>query len=95
MIGFNFYSIDPIFHLFCVPFDINDITLTDTELKAVKFLLDGPKKMSDVREEIGKTREHTSRVVSSLVKKGIVDKRSENGQVLCQIRDQVLEKLDF
>ena len=78
-----------------VPFDINDITLTDTELKAVKFLLDGPKKMSDVREEIGKTREHTSRVVSSLVKKGIVDKRSENGQVLCQIRDQVLEKLDF
>ena len=78
-----------------VSFDISDITLTDTELKAVKFLSDGPKKMSEVREEIGKTREHTSRVVSALVKKGIVDKRSKDGQVLCQIRDRVLEKLDF
>jgi len=78
-----------------VPFDISDVTLTDTELRAVRFLSDGPKKMSEVREEIGKTREHTSRVVSSLVKKGIVDKRSKDGQVLCQIRDHVLEKLDF
>lgn len=78
-----------------VPFDISDVTLTETELKAVKFLSDGSKKMSEVREEIGKTREHTSRVISSLVKKGIVDKRSKDGQVLCQIRDNVLEKLDF
>ena len=81
-----------------VSLDVSDITLKnlpETELKVVKFLSDGPKLMSEVRIEIGKTREHTSRVVSSLVKKGIVDKRSENGQVLCQIRDQVLEKLDF
>ena len=78
-----------------VSFDISDITLTDTELKVVKFLSDGPKRMFEVREEIGKTREHTSRVVSSLVKKGVVEKRSKDGQVLCQIRDNVLEKLDF
>ena len=78
-----------------VSFDISDITLTDTELKVVKFLSDGPKRMFEVREEIGKTREHTSRVVSALVKKGIVDKRSKDGQVLCQIPNQVLEKLDF
>ena len=78
-----------------VSFDISDITLTDTELKVVKFLSDGPKRMFEVREEIGKTREHTSRVVSSLVKKGVVEKRSKGGQVLCQIRDNVLDKLDF
>nr|AIE90319.1 hypothetical protein [uncultured marine thaumarchaeote AD1000_02_C08] len=78
-----------------VSFDISDITLTDTELKTVKFLSDGPKKMSEVREEIGKTREHTSRVISALVKKGVVDKRSKDGQVICRVRDQVLEKIDF
>ena len=46
-----------------VSFDISDITLKnlpETELKVVKFLSDGPKLMSDVRLEIGKTSEHTS-----------------------------------
>jgi predicted HTH transcriptional regulator len=78
-----------------VSVDINDITLSETELKVIKFLSDSPKRLFDVRQEIGKTREHTSRVVSSLVKKGIVEKRTKDGQVLCQVRDHVLDKLDF
>ena len=78
-----------------VSVDINDITLSETELKVIKFLSDGPKRLFDVRQEIGKTREHTSRVVSSLVKKGIVEKRTKDGQVLCQVRDHVLDKLDY
>ena len=78
-----------------VSIDINDITLSETELRVIKFLSDGPKRLFDVRQEIGKTREHTSRVVSSLVKKGIVEKRTKDGQVLCQVRDRVLDKLDF
>ena len=78
-----------------VSVDINDITLSETELKVIKFLSDGPKRLFSVRQEIGKTREHTSRVVSSLVKKGIVEKRTKDGQVLCQIPDRVLDKLDF
>ena len=78
-----------------VSVDINDITLSETELKVIKFLSDGPKRLFDVRQEIGKTREHTSRVVSSLVKKGIVEKRTKDGQVLCQVRDHVLDKLNF
>jgi len=78
-----------------VSVDINDITLSETELKVIKFLSDGSKRLFSVRQEIGKTREHTSRVVSSLVKKGIVEKRTKDGQVLCQIPDRVLDKLDF
>ena len=78
-----------------VSVDINDITLSETELKVIRFLSDGPKRLFSVRQEIGKTREHTSRVVSSLVKKGIVEKRTKDGQVLCQIPDRVLDKLDF
>ena len=78
-----------------VSVDINDITLSETELKVIKFLSDGPKRLFSVRQEIGKTREHTSRVVSSLVKKGIVEKRTKDGQVLCQIPDRVLDKLNF
>ena len=78
-----------------VSVDINDITLSETELKVVKFLSDGPKRLFDVRQEIEKTREHTSRVVSLLVKKGVLVKRTKDGQVLCQIRDQVLDKLDL
>ena len=81
-----------------VSFDINDVTLKnlpETELKVVKFLSDGPKLMSEVRVEIGKTREHTSRVVKKLVEKHLVEKRTRDGQVLCQIPDQILEKLDF
>ena len=81
-----------------VSLDVSDVTLKklpETELKVVKFLSDGPKLMSEVRIEIGKTREHTSRTVKKLVDKHIVEKRTRDGQVLCQIRDQVLEKLDF
>ena len=81
-----------------VLFDISDVTLKnlpETELKVVKFLLDGPKLMSEVRVEIGKTREHTSRTIKKLVGKHLVEKRTKDGQVLCQIPDQVLEKLDI
>ena len=81
-----------------VSFDISDVTLKnlpETELKVVKFLSDGPKLMSEVREEIRKTREHTSRVVKKLVEKRLVEKRTKDGQVLCQIPDQILEKLEF
>ena len=81
-----------------VSLDISDVTLKklpETELKVVKFLSDGPKLMSEVRVEIGKTREHTSRVVKKLVEKNLVEKRTKDGQVLCQIPDQILEKLDF
>ena len=51
--------------------------------------------MSEVRIEIGKTREHTSRTIKKLVEKNLVEKRTKDGQVLCQIPDQILEKLDF
>ena len=81
-----------------VSLDVSDVTLKnlpETELKVVRFLSDGPKLMSEVRVEIGKTREHTSRVVKKLVEKRLVEKRSKDGQVLCQIPDQVLEKLDI
>ena len=81
-----------------VSLDISDVTLKklpETELKVVKFLLDGPKLMSEVRVEIGKTREHTSRTIKKLVGKHLVEKRTKDGQVLCQIPDQVLEKLDI
>ena len=78
-----------------VSVDINDITLSETELRVIKFLSDGPKRLFSVRQEIGKTREHTSRVVSSLVKKGVVEKRTKDGQVMCQVPDRILDKLDF
>ena len=81
-----------------VSLDISDVTLKnlpETELKVVRFLSDGPKLMSEVRIEIGKTREHTSRTVKKLVEKRLVEKRTRDGQVLCQIPDQILEKLDF
>ena len=81
-----------------VSLDVSDVTLKnlpETELKVVRFLSDGPKLMSEVRIEIGKTREHTSRTVKKLVEKRLVEKRTRDGQVLCQIPDQILEKLDF
>ena len=81
-----------------VSLDVSDITLKnlpETELRVVKFLSDGPKLMSEVRIEIGKTREHTSRTVKKLVEKHLVEKRTRDGQVLCQIPDQILEKLEF
>ena len=81
-----------------VSLDVSDVTLKnlpETELKVVRFLSDGPKLMSEVRIEIGKTREHTSRTVKKLVEKGFVEKRTRDGQVLCQIPDQILENLDF
>jgi biotin operon repressor len=78
-----------------VKHDISDITLSDTEKHVIEFLQDGPKPLSKVREEIGKSREHTSRVVSTLVRKGVVVKRTKDGQVLCQIPDQPSTELEF
>ena len=83
------------FNMRDVKHDISDITLSDTEKRVIEFLQDGPKLLSKVREEIGKSREHTSRVVSSLVRKGVVIKRMKDGQVLCQIHDQLPTELEF
>lgn len=71
-----------------INYDVNsDINLTETEIRVIRCLDEGPRKISDIREDIGKSREHTSRIVSNLKKKGLLVKYTKNGQVYCQVLD--------
>lgn len=71
-----------------INYDINsDINLTETETRVMQCLDKGPRKISDVREDVGKSREHTSRIVSNLVKRGLLVKYTKGGQVYCQVPD--------
>ncbi len=65
--------------------NLRDINLSETEEVIVKSLGKGPMLVSEIRIQISKSREHTSRLISRLSKLNIVDKRNINGQVSCEL----------
>ena len=64
------------------------LNLTSTEKILLKSLIGNPKRMSEIKVVLGKSREHTSRLVSSLAKNGLIRKSFVSGQVVCYITDE-------
>tara|TARA_B100001013_G_scaffold330835_1_gene246028 strand:- start:4205 stop:4792 length:588 start_codon:yes stop_codon:yes gene_type:complete len=64
------------------------LELTPTEEMLLKNLINGPKRISEIKGILGKSREHTSRLVSGLSKKGLIKKGFVSGQTVCHITDK-------
>ena len=64
------------------------LELTATEEMLLKNLINGPKRISEIKGGLGKSREHTSRLVSGLSKKGLIKKDFVSGQTVCHITDK-------
>ena len=64
------------------------LELTATEEMLLKNLINGPKRISEIKGVLGKSREHTSRLVSGLSKKGLIRKDFVSGQTVCYITDK-------
>ena len=62
--------------------------MTATEEMLLKNLINGPKRISEIKGILGKSREHTSRLVSGLSKKGLIKKDFVSGQTVCHITDK-------
>ena len=67
---------------------LSDINLSETEEVIIKSLSNGPMLVSEIRTQISKSREHTSRLISRLSKLNIIRKRNINGQVSCELTNQ-------
>ena len=67
---------------------LSDINLSETEEVIIKSLGEGPMLVSEIRTQISKSREHTSRLISRLSKLNIIRKRNINGQVSCELTNQ-------
>ena len=67
---------------------LSDINLSETEEVIIKSLSKEPMFVSEIRTQINKSREHTSRLVSRLSKLNVIKKRNINGQVSCELTDR-------
>ena len=67
---------------------LSDINLSETEEVIIKSLSKEPMFVSEIRTQINKSREHTSRLVSGLSKKGLIRKDFVSGQTVCHITDK-------
>ena len=72
----------------------SDINISETEEVIIKSLGKGPMLVSEIRTQINKSREHTSRLISRLSKVNVIKKRNVNGQVSCELTSRGRDILD-
>ena len=67
---------------------------TETETRVLQLLLDGPKTSAQIREGIGRSREHTARLLKFLFDKGLVIRNSRNKPYVYELTDSGKSYLD-
>jgi hypothetical protein len=67
---------------------------TETETRVLQLLLDGPKTSAQIRESIGRSREHTARLLKFLFDKGLVIRNSRNKPYVYELTDSGKSYLD-
>ena len=60
---------------------------TETETRVLQLLLDGPKTSAQIKESVGRSREHTSRLMKLLFDKGLVIRNSRNKPYVYELTD--------
>jgi predicted transcriptional regulator len=60
---------------------------TETELKVLRFLVEGPKTSAQIKDVIGKSREHTARLLKILFERGLVIRNDKNKPYVYEITD--------
>jgi biotin operon repressor len=60
---------------------------TETETKVLRLLAEGPKTSAQIKEEVGRSREHTARLMKTLFDRGLVIRNDRNKPYVYEITD--------
>ena len=77
-------------------FDVSLTSLTPTEMEILRLLyISGPKTASEVREVIGKTREHTARLMKKLTLEGYVERDTQTIPFVYKLSERIRKSMTF
>jgi biotin operon repressor len=60
---------------------------TETEAKVLRFLAQGPRSSAEIKEQLGRSREHTARLMKSLFDRGLVVRNERNKPYVYEITE--------
>jgi len=60
---------------------------TETEARVLRLLVGGPRTSAQIKEEVGRSREHTARLMKSLFDRGLVIRNDRNKPYVYEITD--------
>jgi biotin operon repressor len=60
---------------------------TDTEAKVLRLLEKGPKSSAEIKEQLGRSREHTARLMKALFDRGLVVRNDRNKPYVYEITE--------
>jgi predicted transcriptional regulator len=60
---------------------------TETELRVLHFLAQGPRTSAQIKEEVGRSREHTARLMKALFDRGLVIRNDRNKPYVYEITE--------
>lgn len=60
---------------------------TETEAKVLRLLVGGPRTSAQIKEEVGRSREHTARLMKGLFDRGLVVRNDRNKPYVYEITD--------
>ncbi len=60
---------------------------TETEARVLRFLVDGPRSSAQIKDEVGKSREHTARLMKGLFERGLVIRNDRSKPYVYEITD--------
>jgi len=60
---------------------------TETESKVLRLLAQGPRTSAQIKEEVGRSREHTARMMKTLFDRGLVVRNDRNKPYVYEITD--------
>ena len=60
---------------------------TETEGKVLRLLAEGPRTSAQIKEEVGRSREHTARLMKTLFDRGLVIRNDRNKPYVYEITD--------
>jgi predicted HTH transcriptional regulator len=61
---------------------------TETEVKVLRLLVEGPKTSAQIKDIVGRSREHTARLMKSLFDRGLVVRNDRNKPYVYEITDR-------
>ena len=60
---------------------------TDTEVKVLRLLAEGPKSSAEIKNQLGRSREHTARLMKALFDRGLVVRNDRNKPYVYEITE--------
>jgi hypothetical protein len=60
---------------------------TETETKVLRLLVQGPRTSAQIKEEVGRSREHTARLMKALFDRGLVVRNDRNKPYVYEITE--------